>query len=148
MVRFITLLFQRQYEGEVYLDQKTGSLHWPVMFLYEEHNQSDFIRDFDENHTFEDHLAYMFSSDNLPSWDTERKYLTENLEIYAQLGVAIPLKEREKVQKRWIKIKRTTALKTILSHADYVVPHFPVFYILAANSRFKKVRIWVSFLIF
>lgn len=35
--------------AQVFLDEK-GSLHWPVLFLYPEHQQSDFISAFCENH--------------------------------------------------------------------------------------------------
>lgn len=59
---------QRQYEGQVFLDDE-GKLHFPVLFLYEEHNQSDFVQDFHEDHTFEEHLNYMFPDGSNPPWD-------------------------------------------------------------------------------
>lgn len=34
--------------AQVFLDEQ-GSLHWPVLFLYPEHQQSDFISAFCEN---------------------------------------------------------------------------------------------------
>ena len=37
-------------DTSVYLDDD-GILHWPVVFLYPEHRQSDFIQDFNEQHT-------------------------------------------------------------------------------------------------
>ena len=33
----------------VHLDD-SGSLHWPVMFLYPEYGQTDFVSDFNERH--------------------------------------------------------------------------------------------------
>lgn len=35
--------------ARVFLDEQ-GSLHWPVLFLYPEHQQTDFISAFCENH--------------------------------------------------------------------------------------------------
>jgi len=129
---------QQQYQGDVYKDEN-DVLHWPVLFLYEEHNQSDFVKDFNENHTFQEHLSYMFQADNLPTWDVEHKYIPSNLEIYTPLGVSTPIKTTTKsYKKRWIKIKQTTTLKTVLSHVDYVVPQYPVFYVLVSNSLFKE----------
>jgi hypothetical protein len=129
---------QNQYQAEVYADNN-GELHWPVMFLYEEHNQSDFIKDFNENHTFHDHLSYMFPSDSLPEWDVEKKYSLDNLEIYFEAGCTTPIQPTSKVyKKRWIKVRQTTTLGKVLSHPDCVVPGFPVFYIVAANSKFRE----------
>uniref|UniRef100_A0A8C7X0S9 Cns1/TTC4 wheel domain-containing protein n=1 Tax=Oryzias sinensis TaxID=183150 RepID=A0A8C7X0S9_9TELE len=66
--------------AQVFQDEK-GLLHWPVLFLYPEHQQSDFISAFCENHCFRDHLNVMFGEE-LPPWDTDRKYAPQNLQLY------------------------------------------------------------------
>lgn len=44
-----TALSSKEVTGaEVFLDEQ-GSLHWPVLFLYPEHQQTDFISAFCEN---------------------------------------------------------------------------------------------------
>ncbi|NWH26951.1 TTC4 protein, partial [Grus americana] len=65
--------------AKVHLDAD-GNLNWPVLFLYPEHEQTDFIAAFHENSRFIDHLMVMFAE--LPPWDLERKYLPSNLELY------------------------------------------------------------------
>ncbi|XP_053929482.1 tetratricopeptide repeat protein 4 isoform X2 [Cuculus canorus] len=65
--------------AKVHLDAD-GNLNWPVLFLYPEHEQTDFIAAFHENSRFIDHLMVMFAE--LPPWDSERKYLPSNLELY------------------------------------------------------------------
>ncbi|KAF1418447.1 Tetratricopeptide repeat protein 4, partial [Spheniscus magellanicus] len=65
--------------AKVHLDAD-GNLKWPVLFLYPEHEQTDFIAAFHENSRFIDHLMVMFAE--LPPWDLERKYLPGNLELY------------------------------------------------------------------
>ncbi|NXV80254.1 TTC4 protein, partial [Atlantisia rogersi] len=64
--------------AKVHLDAD-GNLTWPVLFLYPEHKQTDFIEAFHENSRFIDHLMVMFAE--LPPWDLERKYLPSNLEV-------------------------------------------------------------------
>uniref|UniRef100_A0AAV2KV74 Cns1/TTC4 wheel domain-containing protein n=1 Tax=Knipowitschia caucasica TaxID=637954 RepID=A0AAV2KV74_KNICA len=64
--------------AQVYLNQQDGALYWPVLFLYPEHQQSDFISAFCENHCFSDHLSVMFGEE-LPPWDTQQKYRPSNL---------------------------------------------------------------------
>ena len=46
--------------GNVYLDSD-GMLHWPLLILYPEHKQTDFIQDFNEGSRFQDHLENMFA---------------------------------------------------------------------------------------
>ncbi|NXX48086.1 TTC4 protein, partial [Tricholaema leucomelas] len=65
--------------SKVHLDAD-GNLNWPVLFLYPEHEQTDFIAAFHENSRFIDHLMVMFAE--LPPWDLERKYLPSSLELY------------------------------------------------------------------
>ncbi|NXP70200.1 TTC4 protein, partial [Ramphastos sulfuratus] len=65
--------------AKVHLDAD-GNLNWPVLFLYPEHKQTDFIAAFHENSRFIDHLMVMFAE--LPPWDLERKYLPSSLELY------------------------------------------------------------------
>ncbi|KAB0402533.1 hypothetical protein E2I00_002566, partial [Balaenoptera physalus] len=57
-----------------------GRLSWPVLFLYPEYAQSDFISAFHEDSRFIDHLMVMFGE--TPSWDLEQKYCPDNLEVY------------------------------------------------------------------
>ncbi|NXW58860.1 TTC4 protein, partial [Eurystomus gularis] len=65
--------------AKVHLDAD-GNLNWPVLFLYPEHEQTDFIAAFHENSRFIDHLMVMFAE--LPPWDLERKYLPNSIELY------------------------------------------------------------------
>lgn len=74
-----SLSSQEATGAHVFLDEQ-GSLHWPVLFLYPEHQQSDFISAFCENSSFIDHLAVMFGEE-LPPWDTDRKYNPQNLQV-------------------------------------------------------------------
>ncbi|KAI1892003.1 hypothetical protein AGOR_G00149520 [Albula goreensis] len=66
--------------SSVFLDEH-GTLHWPLLFLYPEHRQTDFISAFSESTCFMDHLAVMFGEE-LPPWDTDRKYHPQNLQLY------------------------------------------------------------------
>ena len=77
-----------------------ASLEWPVIFLYPEFGQTDFIEAFHEDSTFvffvdkgsffyfinfvnflsfDDHLDLMFSES--PTWDTEKKYTKKSLTV-------------------------------------------------------------------
>jgi hypothetical protein len=123
----------------VYLDE-AKKMHWPVLFLYEEHGASDFIKDFCEDDTFGTHLERMFPVDQRCDWDVEKKYIHPNLEVYFIANHVVPFKSKLKKEKRKrkIRVKHTTALKTVLTHPEYVVPGFPVFWIVVNESKYKE----------
>ncbi|XP_072129687.1 tetratricopeptide repeat protein 4 isoform X1 [Mobula birostris] len=109
----------------VHLDEN-GSLHWPVLFLYPECEQMDFISAFHEDARFIDHLSVMFG-ENLPPWDTEKKYEPNNLELYF---------EDEQSGDLFL-VDSVCTLRQVLSHPRYVVKAGnPQIIILARGSSF------------
>ncbi|XP_078264504.1 tetratricopeptide repeat protein 4 [Rhinoraja longicauda] len=93
----------------VHLDEN-GSLHWPVLFLYPEYEQMDFISAFHEDTQFIDHLSVMFG-EQLPPWDTEKKYKPDNLKLYF---------EDEQMGDLFL-VDPVCSLRQVLSHPRYVV---------------------------
>jgi len=56
------------------------SLIWPVLFLYPEFGETDFIQEFHEDSSFAEHMDIMF--EEYPPWDRERKYTRNNIKLY------------------------------------------------------------------
>ncbi|XP_072918960.1 tetratricopeptide repeat protein 4 isoform X1 [Hemitrygon akajei] len=111
----------------VHLDEN-GSLHWPVLFLYPEYEQMDFISAFHEDTQFIDHLSVMFG-ENLPPWDTEKKYEPNNLELYF---------EDEQSGDLFL-VDPVCTLRQVLSHPRYVVKAGnPQIIILVRGSSFRE----------
>ncbi|XP_069009283.1 tetratricopeptide repeat protein 4 [Embiotoca jacksoni] len=120
-------LSSREVTGsQVFLDER-GSLHWPVLFLYPEHQQSDFISAFCENNCFLDHLAVMF--EELPTWDTDRKYSIQNLQLYF---------EDEEKEKLYEVDPEASLLKTLQRKRFFVKAGTPNFIVLVNGSSFCK----------
>ncbi len=63
--------------------EDASRLVWPVLFLYPEHGETDFVEEFDEGASFSDHLEVMFGGgvEDAP-WDREGKYRAPNLRLY------------------------------------------------------------------
>jgi len=87
---------QNKETSKAYLDEN-GKLHWPVMFVYEEYAQMDFIEDFVEDITIGDHLSVMFPENEFPDWDVHKKYTLQDIEIYAILNQVTPLDPKKKL---------------------------------------------------
>uniref|UniRef100_A0A1A7XCB6 Tetratricopeptide repeat domain 4 n=1 Tax=Iconisemion striatum TaxID=60296 RepID=A0A1A7XCB6_9TELE len=113
--------------AHVFLDQQ-GLLHWPVLFFYPEHQQSDFISAFCENTCFRDHLTVMFGEE-LPPWDTDRKYLPQNLQLYFE----------DEEKQTLYQVDPDTSLLKILQHKRFFVRSgSPSFIVLVKGSSFWK----------
>ncbi|KAM0431792.1 hypothetical protein ACHAPT_005042 [Fusarium lateritium] len=61
-------------------DDPRSALAFPTVFLYPLDLESDFVKAFEETHTLEDHLGYIFP---LP-WDKEGKYTLAGVEAYVE----------------------------------------------------------------
>ncbi|XP_041912672.1 tetratricopeptide repeat protein 4 [Alosa sapidissima] len=121
-------LVSKEATGErVFLDEN-GALHWPVLFLYPEHRQTDFISAFCETSNFLDHLVVMFGEE-LPAWDTDRKYLFQNLQLFFE----------EAESEQFHQVAMTTPLLKVLQHSRYTVKDgTPCFIVMVTGSPFSK----------
>ncbi|KAL6094186.1 hypothetical protein STEG23_015464 [Scotinomys teguina] len=104
-----------------------GRLSWPVLFLYPEYVQSDFISAFHEDSRFIDHLMVMFSE--APPWDSEQKYHPDNLEVYFEDDDRAELYQ----------VSPWSSLLQVLQHPRYLVKALtPVFLVCVGSSPFSK----------
>ncbi|XP_006977763.1 tetratricopeptide repeat protein 4 isoform X1 [Peromyscus maniculatus bairdii] len=104
-----------------------GRLSWPVLFLYPEYTQSDFVAAFHEDSRFVDHLKVMFSE--APSWDSEQKYYLDNLEIYFEDEDGAELYQ----------VSPWSTLLQVLQHPRYLVKALtPTFVVCVGSSPFSE----------
>lgn len=130
------------YNGKVYIDEKKA-LHWPVLFLYPEAQQTDYVKDVNENTKLSDILGMMFPpAAPSPEWDPTSDYRMGNIEIYVKTG------EAESFIEDRIRIDSENGTKLIvdpkmnLGHAltgicnkGYVIPEFPVLCVRPVTKR-------------
>ncbi|XP_063747934.1 tetratricopeptide repeat protein 4 isoform X2 [Eleginops maclovinus] len=111
--------------AQVFLDEQ-HILHWPVLFLYPEHQQTDFISAFCENDCFVNHLAVMFGEE-LPPWDAERKYHPQNLQLYFEDEVKDTLYQVN---------PETSLLKVLQQKRFFIKAGSPSFIVVVKGSPF------------
>lgn len=61
---------------------------WPILMLYDETSQSDFVESFDDRCALVDQLELMFPADQPIEWDEEGKYTLERLIAYLECYAA------------------------------------------------------------
>lgn len=114
--------------AQVFINPEDGSLNWPVLFLYPEHQQSDFISAFSENNCFSDHLSLMFGEE-LPPWDADQKYHSLNLELFFE----------DEQKATLYQVHPQTSLLKVLQHKRfYVKGGTPSFIVLVKDSPYCK----------
>ncbi|KAL5970079.1 Tetratricopeptide repeat protein 4 [Taenia solium] len=59
-------------------------IHWPVLFMYPEFSQTDFVQDVAEYLTIRECLKHVLNPSEPPPWDKEKAYTTseDKLEVY------------------------------------------------------------------
>ncbi|XP_054429611.1 tetratricopeptide repeat protein 4 [Pteronotus mesoamericanus] len=120
------LSFENPYGARLSIDDQ-GRLSWPVLFLYPEYAQSDFISAFHEDSRFIDHLMEMF--DETPSWDLEQKYCPDNLEVYFED------EDREELYQ----VPPKCTLLQVLQHPRFFVKALtPAFLVCVESSPFCR----------
>ncbi len=126
-----------QYQHKIYVDEKKV-LHWPVVFLYPDYEQSDFIADFPETVKFSDMFKQMFPPYTNPlPWDKDGAYNAGSLEISVKVGEGESFAEDiVRIDSRNEGTKLTVQASSTLGHAltalakkGHVIPGYPIFII-------------------
>ncbi|MES1912042.1 MAG: hypothetical protein MHM6MM_004384 [Cercozoa sp. M6MM] len=126
-----TLFDLSHYQPTVQYDADADTLHWPVLLVYDEYEQTDFIAACSEQHRLVDHLSQMFPPHGaLAPWDTKNAYTLPKIEVYF----------RDERRGKYIRVNPKLRLKKILCMQDlHVHDRVPVFYIVSKGSNaFRK----------
>lgn len=103
---------------------ESGQLVWPVLFLYPEHGETDFLEEFRENEQFQSHLEVMFG-DQSPPWDPQSRYKPSCLGIYF-----------EDMEEKLQEISPDMTLMQALTRKGYLVKAgTPAFIIMVKGSK-------------
>lgn len=109
---------------------KDDVLYWPVMFLYPEFTESDYIQSFSENHRLIDHLNHMFGVEvEPPPWDKSKRYTPDSINVYFE--------DREK--EKLFKVGKDLTLLEVLKHERYrIYGGTPTFILIQGDTEFEK----------
>ena len=130
------------YTDKPYLDPEDGAaLHWPIVFLYEEHSQMDYLRDVDERDALSAHLENVFAE--RPGWDQEGTYRPDQLEVFF-LAHCVTKAEAATRLRVWVRVPlfddagAPISLRAVLDHPLYEIPRIPMLWIIASKSAYRR----------
>ena len=126
----------QKYEGEVAFDEDEDILFWPVVFLYPEHEQSDFLQSCAEDTTLALNLGHVFEQP--APWDESGKYRMGNLEVYFETNATVPLgQEKNYKPRKWVKVDLSRTLLEVLQMEGHIVPKMPTFHVIPVGCKKK-----------
>eukprot|EP00756_Hemistasia_phaeocysticola_P016623 Hpha_TRINITY_DN15488_c3_g10::TRINITY_DN15488_c3_g10_i1::g.175614::m.175614 len=107
-----------------------GELHFSMLFIYDEHQQSDFVQDVVMGHSLADHIAVMFPPQGAPApWDNEDRYHARKLTAFFQT-----LEDR-----KYHEVDLNTPFEQLLRDEKYVCPGFvPTFHVLPRDALYAQ----------
>jgi len=100
---------------------------WPLLMLYDESSQTDFVESFDDRCALEDQLQLMFPADRHVDWDEEGKYTWDRLVCYLECYQA-----EEGKDTRNMRVKTDECLQDQLH--GHRVPPCLVFHVFVADT--------------
>lgn len=110
----------------VHLDAQ-NKLIWPVLILYPETKQTDFIQNFHEDTLLIEQLEQLFNDP--PEWDSHRLYTPENINVYFE--------DKDKCSLHKVNVHQS--LGQILQHERFIVRGgTPMFLILVKSSKAEE----------
>jgi len=117
-------------EHQPKLDTK-GGIHWPVLFMYPEFLQTDFVQDFHELRTFKEQLAQMFPPKTPPApWDQKMNYVLLELDVYIEIKSSTPHTVR--------RVGMDEPLAEALVMKDVVLEGVPTFMVVSRKSKYME----------
>jgi len=115
-----------------YIDEE-GALHWPVLFLYDEFDQSDYFQDTHELATVQGCLDMLFDTESSsPEWDPEGRYRPDKVAVYIATNQSKEFQKKAKKEQ-----SDEDFLSSLLSGSDRKGAEHD--YELASKSQWKKV---------
>lgn len=104
-----------------------GELVWPVLFLYPEFGETDFVEEFKETELFSQHLEAMFDPDTeRPGWDQGGRYSPASVDVFFE--------DREQ---QLVRLSQDCSLATAVTRKGFVLKGgTPAFIVLVRDCKF------------
>eukprot|EP00301_Raphidiophrys_heterophryoidea_P025939 c8825_g1_i1.p1 GENE.c8825_g1_i1~~c8825_g1_i1.p1 ORF type:complete len:399 (+),score=116.44 c8825_g1_i1:47-1198(+) len=130
----------QQYPRKMFYERENDLLHFSILVLYDEHNQSDFLEDAPEDSTIREILEQVFDPSLPPApWDPNHQYTPKNVSVYIDDAESIRQQEKQSLSvKGYVKCSIDSKLLTILSSPQVEIFGLPAIHIVLKGSKFEK----------
>jgi len=117
------------YRIHIKVRLEDGKLVWPVLFLYPEKGETDFIEEFREEEQFLQHLEVMLGETvERPGWDLEGRFTPDNVQLYF-----------ENKSQELVKVNHLSTLAEAVCKSGFLLKGgTPAFIVLVKNAKFTN----------
>jgi hypothetical protein len=130
------------WELSLRFDEEKNQTIWPIVVVYDEVLQVDFVEGWLESTPFRELLAMMIpgAGGQPPPWDTEGRYRLETVIVYvAERAVEVKWGRRDVAGEAGnVEIDPECSLSDVFAQPAYVVPAYPVIGVAVRQSRFAR----------
>eukprot|EP00929_Paragymnodinium_shiwhaense_P099419 TRINITY_DN6105_c0_g1_i1.p1 TRINITY_DN6105_c0_g1~~TRINITY_DN6105_c0_g1_i1.p1 ORF type:complete len:263 (-),score=74.89 TRINITY_DN6105_c0_g1_i1:152-940(-) len=113
-----------------------GDLEWPLLFVYDETSQSDFVQHFSVLVPPDNMLKEMFPGETFPGWDKERKYVWKDLVVYLEAYEDTAPKDAEAEESQFLVVDVQRPLLEVMMHRR--IPEVLVLHTFVKGSACHK----------
>ncbi|KAL0230865.1 hypothetical protein PCE1_003242 [Barthelona sp. PCE] len=142
-------------QSEFIINEKEGTYSFPLMLLYPETEQNDYLHNVEASVTFHELANTIFGPSAPPAtWDKDGRYTVDSVDFYFKTNWTLPIckyfnddvsvedKSIENLElvpmveksTRLVKIPKNKTLHSMVTHDRYMVPYFPIFYVIPNTS--------------
>ncbi|OTF76269.1 tetratricopeptide repeat containing cytosolic Fe-S cluster assembly factor-like protein [Euroglyphus maynei] len=133
-IKFHGSLFETDHSavrvsGFVHFDSQQ-TLLWPVVFIYPDVGQTDFIEKFSETSTFAEYINLMFETK--PEWDEKGEYRPESIRCYYQSCQTYTVDGEKHIAQEMelIEFDKNLSLLQVFQFDDYIIQNaVPMFFL-------------------
>ena len=134
------------------------AMAWPVMLLYEEHAQHDFVQQVADDTCLRDLLEMVLPEKDgrgggTPPWDEDQKYVCSNVELFFETRCVpafpndgtpwptdFPVQTEAQAStgrlREWVQVPLGLTLLDVLTFPEYVVPQVVTFHVVPKSGSF------------
>ena len=147
---------KQKHRPQVYGEElgAVGVMVWPIMLLYEEHAQNDFVQQFGDDALLRDLVDMVLPDTERPPWDEEQKYYASNVQLFfetkcvppfpsnAPWPLDFPIQSEKDAGsgniREWVQIPLGLRLQDVLSLPSYVIPQIVTFHVVPRTGSFHN----------
>jgi len=106
----------------------TAERRFPLLFLYDEYDQTDFVQSADWKSTFLEQLSQMFPPmASAPPWDDKGRYEVSKLAVFYRVVAS----------GKYVRVSPAATIKQVLQSDTYILPGMlPTFHIVPTDSSY------------
>ncbi len=121
--------------GGLQIDAETQTIFFNAIFIYDQFRQTDFVQQFSEEDTIEEHLVELLEQFPFGNPEDNKKYTLNNVKVFYW-----DQKSKTSIRDRFVEVNPKSKLIQVLNQEQYYLPSnfMPIFHVVAKDAPIIK----------